>query len=354
METKIEDLDIEGLASRTPDEVLDEVLTAAETKYGFRDLYHRWEHQQWQATEIDFSRDASDWAGLPDAVRRIGLSAMADFYQGEESVTRNLAPLLLAAPRIEHEVFLSTQIVDEARHLVFFERFFREVVGQQGDVESHLTQLRPEHSRWYAALFFDPVIGLDGRADKLRARPTDIGLYAETVTLYHLVLETGLALLGQRFLLDMCRGLGVLPGFYQGFMAVTRDESRHVGGGVRIIRELCQREPWIGQRVMKVMYESIPHVVRVIHPPDGDFDPQLLQYVPEGYLQSPQDSHRYSLAHIMKRLVAAGFDREEVNVLGDFAWSEFEDTLNEWEKRTSLPHIARSFPDDHAKGPATV
>lgn len=354
MKTKIEQLDIKGLADHTPDEVLDEVLTAAEVSYSFRDFYHRWEHQQWQATEIDFGKDIVDWASLPDVVRVTGLRAMAGFYQGEESVTRNLAPLLLAAPRIEHELFLSTQIVDEARHLVFFERFFKEVVGREGDVETHLAELRPEHSRWYAALFFDSAIGLDGRADKLRRRPTDIGLYAEMVALYHLVLETGLALLGQRFLLDMCRGLGVLPGFYQGFMAVTRDESRHVGGGVRIIRELCENDPAIAGQVMKVMYESIPHAVRLIHPPDRDIDPELIQYVPEGYLQSPQESHRYSLTHIMKRLVAAGFSREDVNPLGAFAWSEFEDALDEWEERTSSTHLARSFPDEHAKGPAAV
>jgi hypothetical protein len=232
-----------------------------------------------------------------------------------------------------------------------------------GDVEAHLASFKPQYSRWYSALFFDEQLGLDGRADELRANPNDIGLYAETVALYHLVLEAGLALLGQRFLLDMCRGLDVLPGFYEGFMAVTRDESRHVGGGVRIIRELIENDPIggsrsapssIADRVMSVMYESIPYTVRLVNPPDEDFDLELVNYVPEQYIQSPQESHRYSLTHIMKRMRSAGLALEDVNALGEFAWKEFEKSLAEWEERTGEEHFARQFTDDHAKGAARV
>ena len=354
MATKIEDLDIKSLAKHTPDEVLAEVLDVAEVKYSFRDFYHRWEHQQWQATEIDLTTDAQQWPGLPDPVRSTLTEVMSNFYNGEESVTRNLGPILLAAPRVEHEIFLSTQIVDEARHLVFFERYFKEVVHMDGDVEAHLASFKPQYSRWYSTLFFDERLGLDGRADALRADPSDIGLYAETVALYHLVLEAGLALLGQRFLLDMCRGLDVLPGFYEGFMAVTRDESRHVGGGVRIIRELIENDPAIADRVMKVMYESIPYTVRLISPPDEDFDMELVNYVPEQYIQSPQEQHRYSLTHIMKRMRSAGLSAENVNALGEFAWIQFEKSLGEWEERTGEEHFARQFADDHAKGAAKV
>jgi ribonucleoside-diphosphate reductase beta chain len=354
MATKIEDLDIKGLAKHTPDEVLDEVLTVAEVRYSFRDFYHRWEHQQWKATEIDFSKDKTDWAAQPEIVRENMLGAMMGFYQGEESVTRNLGPMLQAAPSVEQEIFLSTQIVDEARHLVFFERFFTEVVGLQGDVQDQLAEIRQYHGPWYSTLFFDEALGLDGRTDRLRANPKDINLYAEVVTLYHMILEAGLALLGQRFLLDMCRGLDVLPGFYEGFMAVTRDESRHVGGGVRILRELHENDSAIGEHILKVMRESIPFSVRLITPPDEDYDPAMIDYIPQEYLQSPQESHRYSMTHILKRLSAAGFAKDQVNDLGALAWTEFEKAIGEWEERTGGDHVARMFPDDHAKGPALL
>jgi ribonucleoside-diphosphate reductase beta chain len=352
--TKIEELDIKGLAKHTPDEVLAAVLDVAEVKYSFRDFYHRWEHQQWQATEVDLTKDAEQWPGIPAVVTKTLADVMANFYNGEESVTRNLGPILLAAPRIEHEIFLSTQIVDEARHLVFFERYFKEVIGQDGDAEAHIASFMPQYSRWYKTLFFDDRLGLDGRSDALRRHPDDIGLYAETITLYHLVLESGLALLGQRFLLDICRGLDVLPGFYEGFMAVTRDESRHVGGGVRIIRELLENDRSLSERVLNVMYESIPHTVRLVQPPDEDFDLELVRYIPEGYLQSPQEGHRYSMTHIMKRMRAAGLSADQVNALGEFGWTEFEKAIGEWEERTGQEHFARGFPDDHAKGAAKV
>src|SRR5713101_8305625 len=155
MAVNIEELDIKGLAKHTPDEVLAEVLDVAEVKYSFRDFYHRWEHQQWQATEVDLTTDAAQWSGLPDPVRDTLTEVMGQFYNGEESVTRNLGPILLAAPRVEHEIFLATQIVDEARHLVFFERYFKEVVHMDGDVEAHLAAIKPTYSRWYSTLFFD-------------------------------------------------------------------------------------------------------------------------------------------------------------------------------------------------------
>jgi len=105
---------------------------------------------------------------------------------------------------------------------------------------------------------------------------------------------------------------------------------------------------------MGVMYESIPYTVRLITPPDGDLDLDLVNYVPEEYLQSPQEQHRYSLTHIMKRMRSAGLSADDVNALGAFAWVEFEKSLAEYEERNGEEHFARQFADDHAKGAARV
>ncbi|HVL80674.1 MAG TPA: ribonucleotide-diphosphate reductase subunit beta [Actinomycetota bacterium] len=349
----LEGLDLDQLSQHTPDELLEEVLPVAEARYTYDDFYRRWEQQHWLATDIDFSTDREQWTEIPQVLRSQMLGTFAAFYQGEESVTRNLAPLMLAAPRVDHEIFLTTQTVDEARHTVFFRRLFNDVVGMEGGIQDHLTRFRPEYGPWYENLFFGER-GLDGRADRLRQDPSDVGLFAETVTLYHLVLEAGLALLGQRFLLDLCRNLKVLPGFYKGFMAVTRDESRHVGFGVRVIRELREQDPSIEGRVLAVMREAIPDVVRLTHPPDEDLDLEILDVIPPDFINPPQEAHRYSFTHIMKRLLAAGFRSEEVNELGAFAWEEFEKTVGEWEARTGGTHYARMFPEQHAAGAARV
>ena len=51
------------------------------------------------------------------------------FFYGEDAVTDGLSPYIDAAPKEEQKYFLATQQVDEARHSVFFHRFFKEVIG---------------------------------------------------------------------------------------------------------------------------------------------------------------------------------------------------------------------------------
>ena len=59
--------------------------------------------------------------------------SLGSFYVGEERVTADLAPFLLAAPTGEIELFLATQLVDEARHAAFFDRFGAEVMCLSAD-----------------------------------------------------------------------------------------------------------------------------------------------------------------------------------------------------------------------------
>ena len=48
-------------------------------------------------------------------------------------MTADLAPFLQAAPTGEIELFLATQLVDEARHAAFFDRFGAEVMCLSAD-----------------------------------------------------------------------------------------------------------------------------------------------------------------------------------------------------------------------------
>ena len=59
--------------------------------------------------------------------------SLGSFYVGEERVTADLAPFLQAAPTGEIELFLATQLVDEARHAAFFDRFGAEVMCLSAD-----------------------------------------------------------------------------------------------------------------------------------------------------------------------------------------------------------------------------
>src|SRR2546421_12181313 len=139
--------------------------TVAADQVSYRDLYERWEHGNWRASEIDFSTDREQWQDeFSDLERRGALWTYSMFFHGEDSVTDNLSPYIDAAPREEQKYFLATQQVDEARHAVLFARFMREVAGEGDDTASSLSATKPELT-WGFRKTFDR---LDKMADELR------------------------------------------------------------------------------------------------------------------------------------------------------------------------------------------
>ena len=54
------------------------------------------------------------------------MQTLALFGAGEESVTEDLAPLLVALEDINDQMFISSQIYEEAKHTQFFDRYWRE------------------------------------------------------------------------------------------------------------------------------------------------------------------------------------------------------------------------------------
>ncbi len=86
------------------------------TTSSFRDLYYQWEANQWEALAIDLPDDVRH--DLPDEIVR----ALRIMRAIDEWSLRSLVPLMDAAPTEEQQVFLSTQLVDEARHHVLLDR----------------------------------------------------------------------------------------------------------------------------------------------------------------------------------------------------------------------------------------
>src|ERR671924_1074328 len=131
------------------------MATVAVDQVTYEDLYRRWERGNWRATEIDFSTDRDHWHdGFTDLERRAALWNYAMFFHGEDSVADNLSPYIDAAPREEQKYFLATQQVDEARHAVFFGRFFHEVIGVSGDgIGQWLSYAEPQLSWGFRKVF---------------------------------------------------------------------------------------------------------------------------------------------------------------------------------------------------------
>ncbi|MFP5299330.1 MAG: ribonucleotide-diphosphate reductase subunit beta, partial [Actinomycetota bacterium] len=230
-------------------------------------LYRLWEENNWSATKIDFSVDVRHWQErLTERQREAALWNYAMFLVGEEAVARTLTPVLDAAPTHEQSIFLTTQVVDEARHHVFFDRFMREVAGQGHDTASTLRAMGP-HLTWGFRGVFDD---LEKVTEALRKKPKDRNLFAQSLAIYHLVVEGLLAVPGQHFIKRYVEKLEILPGFSEGMRNVARDESRHVAFGVKCLGELIRSDTEARAAAIEKWEEMLPFAVGVFVPPNLD------------------------------------------------------------------------------------
>ncbi len=278
---------------------LDRIIEAAPS---YEKLFSRWENQQWSSESFDFTEDKRQWdsGALNPAQQEFLRWSMSSFFLGEERVTTELLPFAIAAPSHEARAFLATQISDEAKHMVFFDRFYREVFGVTGKTLSeNVAAQRPAMNDDYSTLF-DGI--LHDCAETLRKDPSDMGALVRGVTVYMVVIEGTLALTGARFMIRSLKELDVLPGFRQGFTAVNRDESRHVGFGVKFLADAIKEDPGHKQIVQDTLSETLPIGTLALAPPMVD-DPYDFQ-TPFGY--SSQEIYGYAMKSLSKKLAAMG------------------------------------------------
>ena len=229
----------------------------------YADLYERWEQSNWRATAIDFSEDREGWQALSEIQRKSARWIYSMFFYGEDSVTDNLSPYIDAAPKEEQKYFLATQQVDEARHAVFFHRFFKEVMGAGDSIASTLAYTEAELSWGYRNVFDR----LDRMADDLR-RDRSLPNFARAIAMYHMVVEATLAQPGQHYIEDYFADAGTLPGFSEGMANVSRDEQRHIGFGVKVLAECFAESEECKEAVAELLREVLPYTLAVFYPVD--------------------------------------------------------------------------------------
>jgi ribonucleotide reductase beta subunit family protein with ferritin-like domain len=232
----------------------------------YQDLYKRWEQSNWRATAIDLSTDHEQWHNtFSDFERRAALWMYSLFFHGEDSVADNLSPYIDAAPREEQKYFLATQQVDEARHAVLFARFMREVAGAGSDTASSLSATWPQLTWGFRKVF----ARLDTMADELRSDRSKPKL-AQAITLYHLIIEAGLAQPGQHLIEQSLSKRDLLPGFREGIGNVSKDEQRHIAFGVKMIADLVREDADCLPAIEELLREIFPYTAAVLVPPGWD------------------------------------------------------------------------------------
>jgi len=265
----------------------------------YEELYGLWERQQWQTQELDFSQDSEDWAAFPEEERFQRMYGLSSFFIGEQKVAEELGPIMRAAPTEDQKIFLCTQIADEARHVRFFERFYREVGVLESEGLSQMLAETSEHLNDNFGVLFDEM--LKKRTDRLSAEPEDGEALVEAVTLYHMVIEGMLALTGQHFIMDFNEREGTLPGFVEGFQNVARDEHRHVAFGSVFLREKAREDDRYKQAIQRTLEESLPAAEGVLSPP---WAPQDEDYELFGF--SIADTRAFAAKCLMRRLKVIG------------------------------------------------
>jgi ribonucleoside-diphosphate reductase beta chain len=259
----------------TSDPALHESADRGETNLlTYTQLYELWERQQWATQDLDFTQDRIDWhERFDDDERFARMYGLSSFFIGEQRVASELGPIMRAAPDEEMQVFLCTQIADEARHLAFFDRFYREVGVLEASALQERLDETSEHLNPEFGELFD--VRLRRRVDRLAVAPDDTEALVEAITIYHMVIEGMLALTGQHFIIDYNERNGTLPGFVQGFTNVARDEHRHVAFGARFLRDMAREDPRHGEAIRRALAEVGPAADAVLRPrwvPPGQED----------------------------------------------------------------------------------
>jgi ribonucleoside-diphosphate reductase beta chain len=189
----------------------------------------------WDPQALDFSADRADWIAFDDTERDFLLRTLSLFQAGEEGVTRDLLPLIMTVAgegRLEEEIYLTSFLWEEAKHVEFFRRWLDEVALAPKDLERYLTPS-------YKQLFMVEL------PESLKALNTDQSVEAQiraSVT-YNMIIEGVLAETGYHGFRQSLEANHKLRGLLDGIRLTARDESRHIRYGVFLLDRLINESP---------------------------------------------------------------------------------------------------------------
>ena len=203
---------------------------------GYRDLYYRWEREQWEAGKIDLDADAEAWQRL-DAIERRRIVDAVDWRRVKaERATAALVAFVDAAPAEEQQVFLTTQLVDEARAGVFLDRVADIVFGAvEGDMEARSMAATAGLDDGIETLL---DVALSQASARLRTG-NDTAELVRAIACYHLGV---VGALGLTELAALARQTGAgtgLPGLKEGWSKIERDATRHVAFALLFLEEVA-------------------------------------------------------------------------------------------------------------------
>jgi ribonucleoside-diphosphate reductase beta chain len=255
-------------------------------------LYHKAKRLgTWDPRSIDFSQDILDWQNLSDEEREAILSLTALFQAGEEGVTLDLLPLILAIAReqrLEEEMFLTTFLWEEAKHTEFFRRFLDEVAHDHSDLGRY-------HTPSYRALFYEEL----PRVMNVLLTDSSPEAQVRASVTYNMIIEGVLAETGYYNYYNMLERSNIMPGLRQGVGLLKRDEARHIAYGVYLISRLIAQQPDLWKIVDEEMDRLLLFALGVVKESFGDALELPAEELPFNF--QAQEYIEYATTQFMKR-----------------------------------------------------
>jgi ribonucleoside-diphosphate reductase beta chain len=233
-------------------------------------LYEDWERAHWSAREIDLSRDGAQWAEMDDGERALLHWVLSSLMVAEERISTQFCGLVLAQDDEEEGSYLSTQLVDEVRHMQFYARFQNEVVADPDAIAGHVARARQVLGEPFRKVFDEALVGAH---DTLRRDPRNREAKVDFVTIYHMVIEGTLGITASHFLLDFLREQELLPGFLDGYSRIAADEQRHIAYGTEFLQRAVAEDAAMADVVRARLLDLLPAVAESVAPPsEGAWD----------------------------------------------------------------------------------
>ena len=256
----------------------------------------------WDPQQLDFTRDRADFAALNDDQQKAILQITSLFQAGEEGVTLDLLPLIMVVAeegRLEEELFLTTFLWEEGKHVELFRRFLDEVCDARGDLHGF-------HTPSYRTIFYEE---LPTAMQRLRHDSSPEAQVRAAVT-YNMIVEGVLAETGYHSYFLALERNGLMPGLREGIGLVKRDESRHIAYGVHLLSRLIADDPSLWEVAEERMSELLGPAMAFIEESFEDYGPVSPLGVPLDELAE------FAQSQFQKRLdrIRRGAAHEEVDL----------------------------------------
>jgi len=221
----------------------------------------------WNPSDIDFTQDRADWLTLAPDEQDMLLRLTSLFQAGEECVTLDILPLLDVISqegRLEEQLYLTSFLWEEAKHVEAFRRFFDQVAEEHSD----LTRF---HSPSYHTIF---AVELPAAMGRLRTDASPIAQARASAT-YNMIVEGVLAETGYHMYHRVLTTRGLMPGMQRVAALLKADESRHLAYGIFLLSRLvAEHGDSVWDAITARMEELLPSAIAIIneafsaYPPD--------------------------------------------------------------------------------------